>query len=784
MLCLEGNGALGQVSVRNRPDVFNEPLLFGAVKVKGAPGSARLLEGPVPGRKVFGPPLSGNGSKGKRYGLPRFEEVGFTGLFPFGEVRLRSEDYPLEAFVEGWSPFIPGEADDSSLPLAVVEYVLTNRSADEIEGTFSFHGENFMRTGEGGDSVEEGRHGFILKQEANVERPTDAGAFGVSLLEEGTMVDCRWFRGGWFDALTLLWKQIESAEGKAARPFETGRASPGGSVYAPFRLEAGQVKRFRVLLTWYVPVSDLRMGGDCGEVCPCGPEDYYQPWYGRRFPGVEAVTEYGVENLERLRAGSEAFRDCLAGCTLPQPVMDAVSANLSILKSPTVLRAEDGRIWAWEGCHDEKGCCFGSCTHVWNYAQALPHLFPELERTLRESEFGESQGDSGHQTFRTAIPIREQPHDGHAAADGQLGGLLKVYRDWRISGDTDWMRGLWPAMKGSLEYCIETWDPDRIGVLVEPHHNTYDIEFWGPDGMCSSFYLGALRAMVAMGQALGEPVDDYAGLYEKGRAYLEERLFNGEFFIQDIRWEGMRAGDPTEVKPMAGMDWPPEALELLQAEGPRYQYGSGCLSDGVIGDWMARVCGLEPILEPALVRRHLQSVFEHNFIRDLRHHVNPQRPGYALGREGGLVLCSWPRGGALSLPFPYSDEVWTGIEYEVASHLMCFGEVEAGLEIVRTARERYDGKVRNPFNEYECGHWYARALSSYALLQGLTGIRYDAVDRVLTIAPRIPGDFRSFLATATGFGTVGVRDGAPFVEVARGEIPFSEIRYEAFEGGS
>jgi len=125
----------------------------------------------------------------------------------------------------------------------------------------------------------------------------------------------------------------------------------------------------------------------------------------------------------------------------------------------------------------------------------------------------------------------------------------------------------------------------------------------------------------------------------------------------------------------------------------------------------------------------------------------------------------------------YSNEVWTGIEYQVASHLMLGGMVEEGLEVVRTCRDRYDGRSRNPFDEYECGHWYARAMSSYGLIQGLTGVRYDAVERVLHVEPRIPGDFRSFLSTATGYGTAGVRSGKPFLDVRSGTIEVARIDY-------
>jgi hypothetical protein len=191
------------------------------------------------------------------------------------------------------------------------------------------------------------------------------------------------------------------------------------------------------------------------------------------------------------------------------------------------------------------------------------------------------------------------------------------------------------------------------------------------------------------------------------------------------------------------------------------------------------VSGAGQVLDRAKVASHVASVHRYNLKKDLSTHANPQRPSYAYGNEGGLLLCTWPKGGALSLPFVYSDEVWTGIEYQVASHLMLMGLTKEGLEVVRICRDRYDGRIRNPFDEYECGHWYARALSSYAMLQGLSGARYDAVDRVLHLEPRVSGDFKSFLATASGYGTVGVRAGKPFLDVKSGTIDVKEIKYRA-----
>jgi hypothetical protein len=330
------------------------------------------------------------------------------------------------------------------------------------------------------------------------------------------------------------------------------------------------------------------------------------------------------------------------------------------------------------------------------------------------------------------------------------------------------MKSLFPYVKKSFDYCIRTWDPKKKGYLEEPHHNTYDIEFWGPDGMCTSFYLGALTAFIEMCKTLKEPYKEYQSLLNKGKKYIENDLFDGEYFIQKIQWEGLEAPNPVDVQSFGG-SYSSEAMALLKKEGPKYQYGTGCLSDGILGMWMASVCRLPEIIDNNMVKSHLEAVYKYNLRKTLLDHYNPQRPTYACGEDGGLLLCSWPKGGALSLPFVYSNEVWTGIEYQVASHLMLKGEVEKGLEIVRVCRDRYDGSVRNPFDEYECGHWYARAMASYGLLQGLTGIYYDAVDKTLYIDSRI-GDFKCFISARSGFGTVEFKAGRPILNVVYGTI--------------
>jgi len=924
MISMEGTGALSQVSLRHRPDVYHEPQAFAALHVKGAK-TARVLEGPVPMWKAFGSVAGnrfgepGNGLTGCTYGLPRFAGASFHARFPFATVSLADPPMPVAVEITGWSPFTPGAADDSSLPVAALEYRFKNRSAKAVKGMFSFHAAYLMMIADNA-RICTTRGGFVLEQPPARDKPEAEGAFAAFTDNTATAVDAAWFRGGWFDPLTMAWNHVSAGKVISRKPHAEGAPGIGASLYVPFALKPRAEKTIRLQLCWHVPRTSLRVGGaptpgaapfladgwrvsrlmptgdvtaaphrgldagweevptgsgfvdvhnlrgqsgivylarrvrveadcdrilhvghdggvrvfldgkpaaaasgtinpapatrttarvtlrrgeheivvaldradgkgwgifaslqepkvGCGAGCACNDASaFYAPWYASRFAGIEAVASYWRLHYDRLRAASAAFRDCFHDTTLPAEAVEAVAANLAILKSPTVLRQADGRLWGWEGCCSGLGCCHGSCTHVWNYAQSLPHLFPDLERTLRETEFLESQDERGHQSFRSALPIGPVDHGFHAAADGQLGGLMKLHREWRIGGDTAWLRKLWPAAKRSLDCCIETWDSDRTGTLVEPHHNTYHIEFWGADGMCTSFYAGALAAAVAMGKACGDDVAAYEDLFAKSRKAMATTLWNGSWFVQKVQWKGLRAGDPTDLQSYQ-KSYTPEALAILEREGPKYQYGTGVLSDGVLGDWIARCCGVGPVVDEKKTAKHLASVFRHNFRESLADHANPQRPGYAFPQEGGLLLCSWPKGDKPALPFIYSDEVWTGIEYQVASHLIMTGQVEEGLAIVRAVRRRYDGQWRNPFDEYECGHWYARAMSSYGLLQALSGARYDAVTKTLHLNPRVQGDFRAFLCTATGFGTVGMRKGKPFIEVRSGTILVDRIAY-------
>jgi uncharacterized protein (DUF608 family) len=802
-ICLNGYGGLQDFAIHERPATTALPSVwssnspeaaFAVLHIKGSSGVTKLIEGPFPPFKIFDQGLQGQGlRRGGFEGFPRFARCTFKGEYPFGEAQITDASVPLEVRLMGWNPLIPLDARNSGIPCVILEYTLHNTSHQPVEYQFSYH---LSHLAPGCKPEQSGSANTLIPGKGvflHNDEEVNAEAFGsasLTVIGDEPRIKGMWLRSPeWtYGSLTALWREVSTGAFTAndgSNSIDT-EGRNGASILLEGKLAPGESRTYPILITWHFPNCYIQAGGkpstDVRGNAGCrsmagGLPPLWRPYYASVWKDAREVALYVEKEYPSLRARTAKFKEALFSSSLPPYVLDAVSANLAILKSPTVLREANGNLWGWEGCFPDNGCCEGSCTHVWNYAQAFSNLYPQLERTLRELELVRSMDERGHVNFRGAIPEGPVDHSWHAAADGQLGGIMKLFRDWQISADSAWLKKMYPQAKRSLDYCIGTWDPDHRGGLFEPHHNTYDIEFWGPDGMCTSIYLGALSAMSQMAEAVGETSDAelYSDIAKRSSRLMDEQLFNGEYYQQKVQYQGLR--DTSFANSIAHVDENSSELQqLLKREGPKYQYGGGCLSDGVIGAWMARTYGIETPLSRNNVRSTLQAIFKNNFKIDLSEHANAQRPGYALGREPGLLLCSWPHGDKPTLPFIYSDEVWTGIEYQVASHLIQEGFVDEGLTIVKALRSRYDGRTRNPWNEYECGNWYARAMASYSLLGALAGFRYSAVERTLWFGPQLRiRPFESFFSTAFGFGTIALDDRAIRIRMIEGELPVEKL---------
>ena len=247
MIALEGTGAISHVSVRHHMEFFHAPCTFAALCVEGENGTlAKVLEGPVPHWKIFGQEGSGLGSGHTSYGLPRFEKASFLARFPFGIIELSDNEMPLDVQITGWNPFIPGNPDDSSLPVGSLEYTFTNKSNKSINAVFSFNTRNFMAVGEG-NSIKAMKNGFILRQDGSTAHPENEGAFAIYTNNDHTVVDHCWFKGGWWDSLTLTWENIQSATLLDNPPVMD--SAPGASLFVPLTIAPNQSQTVRLMMS-------------------------------------------------------------------------------------------------------------------------------------------------------------------------------------------------------------------------------------------------------------------------------------------------------------------------------------------------------------------------------------------------------------------------------------------------------------------------------------------------------------------------------------------------------
>jgi hypothetical protein len=444
-----------------------------------------------------------------------------------------------------------------------------------------------------------------------------------------------------------------------------------------------------------------------------------------------------------------------------------MAAQAAAVRSPVCFRTRDGRFFGFEGGNGAStladgrgagGSCPLNCTHVWNYAQAVASLFPELERSMRETELLHMLHPTGFLPHRVVVPL-DLPQFGDEiggpdlpALDGMLGCVLKVLRELRGGADREWLALLWPELRRLLDYVCDRWDAEGAGLLLGEQPNTYDIAFRGVDPFVGGLWLAALEAGARLAEVLGEAPLARA-LVERRRSgsdRYDELCWNGEYYHQLLRDED----DDSD------------------------QFGLGCLADQVVGQWWAHLLGLGYVLPRDRVREALRSIVRHNF-RDRIGEIAHDGRVFADGDDPGLVLCTWPNGGRPAVPFPYCDEVWTGVEYHVAAHCLYEGLHEEAERILSGVHARYSGARRNPYNHVECGDHYVRALAGWSVLDALAGVGYDADSGTLEL--RAVPDFR-------GPWSVGAACGRVTRESTRGgrtcsiELHAGELRVERVVG--
>jgi len=756
---LLGGIGTGNVSVGSRGqlcdwELFNSPnagtklaYTFFSLRTQQEGGDAqvRILE------SRFHPPYESSQGyiSDESAGIPRFEHARLAGEISRAVVELRDCNLPVDVDMTAFSPFIPLDADNSGIPAAVIRYKVINTAGTKLY--VSLAGSLCNAVGYKGDGlfntvVTEGKPENQYREEgdnkgifmSNPSLPADhlsggSMAFCMTGAANITAKPC-WavspnWNGAhefWYDFVTDGKLGVPAPEYACAKnPHYDGARLRIGSLCADFILEPKEVREIEFILTWHFPNRPARWPGHIF----CDPDDgrVVRNYYATQYSDAWDVLRYLRKNLSGLEKNTDAFRKAFYQTSLPAVMLDAMAANITVLRSTTCFRIEDGTFLGWEGTFDKTGSCEGNCSHVWNYQQTLAFLFPELERDMRRVNFLLETGEDGEMAYRSnsifGYPrfLKIPP-----ASDGQMGTIIQLYRDWKLSGDDGFLREMWSGAVRALDYAFTKWDQDGDFVFEAEQHNTYDIEFYGITSMINSIFYAALKAGEEMAAYLGddERVIRYKTARVEGSKRMDELLFNGEYYIQKMEDGGKH----------------------------HYQYREGCLSDQVLGQELAHVAGLGYILPEKHIKKALEAVYRHNFRSDMSEHINVQRV-FALNNDGGLLNCTWPNREKPVIPFIYSDEVWTGVEYQVSTHLIYEGYFDKALEIVEAVRGRYDGIKRNPWNEVECGNHYVRAMASWGLLLAASGFGFDLTKGEISFAPRISEeDFTCFFSTAKCWG--------------------------------
>lgn len=783
-----GRGNIAHVEIFNRPDRQRrlEKTFFAIwVKAENQAPVVKLLE-----REQF-PPYRESTHKYVG-GLPRMQEVSFTNAFPIQRWQFQDEMLPLTISMEAFNPFIPLAVSASSFPLAAFYWKLENPTEERIEVSLVLSMENPIK----GEALlnqayqANGLKGLSFKA-IEAESPNYDGGMLISTPYEDVTIQTHGYQGRWRDEAHIFWDDFRE-DGQLSPVTEDWRTSyfPTSYNLGTDRMAAVQVNvqlapketvQIPFYISWYFPNRIFESAEVFGiEEATNKP---FKNAYAERFTDESDVVAQFLPVEEELHKKTSQFATTLAHSSFPSYVKEALTTQAATLRTHLIQFTEKGNVHGFEGVLPTGWCCPGTCTHVWNYEQTLASLFPSLERKMREIEFFHNTFDNGFQTHRSVIPLGDYWFNGPAAADGQMGSIARVYREWKLSGDDQWLAKLWPKVQKALEFAWKgpgdvedarfrhqekqnAWDPQKIGLLSGLQHNTYDINFFGPTSMTTSLYLAALKACAEMAMVMNdqESADLYTNIYESGVSLMEDSLYNGRYFIQIISEENSNT-EEQEYEPPSGGEKPI----------PKYQYGDGCLSDQLLGQYIAFNAGLGYLVDSAKVNHALSEIYQHNFIQPLRNFSNVQRV-YGLNGESGVVLCTWPNDNRPALPFVYSDEIWTGVEYQVAASLIYAGMVDDGLQIVEAIQDRYDGFKRNPFEHDESGVHYARAMASWSLLLALSGVNYDGDKHILSFQPKMnERPFTTFWSTASAWGELVLSEKQAELTVLHGELRLKEL---------
>ncbi len=721
-----GDGDLRGWQIFNHVNLAAEiPYNFLAVFMKPPDGPARAY---VCQRDGIGP-------------LPGLEASGFRAEYPEPAVSFRIDDLNLLVIVTASSPLVPSDAEASSLPVIFFDVELLNYGQPVkaaamlcVTNTVGWDGYQEIRGLKCPSLGRNWSRSIVLTAGEKRGRAVEMGAdidkaspgFGTMIAAAAEPASTA---AGCPDIRELL--EQFARTGSVGGPSRAGPTAPGRThlcaIVKPLSdSDDGLLRQYgsaSFLFAWHFPNRFREWAGSRGKY-------RVGNWYSRYGGNARQIAERVLHKIHYLTDQTDEFRFSFwRASTWPRWLAECLAAHIASARSPLVMWLEDGTVAGFEGLREREGCCPMNCTHVYNYAQTIAFLWPELERRMRELELSVQMMPNGLIRHRVNLPL-SLPRTTGPAVDGHLGTILKAYRETLMCPDLSWLRKWWPKIKRAMDAAMENWDADGNGIIEGPQWNTYDCYFYGANTYTGTLYLAALRAAEEMAKRVGDSraASRYRERFEIGRRNLDRICWR-----EDLGYY----------------------VQVYDADRyTQHQWGIGCLADQLIGQWWADLLGLGPLLPPEHIRRALNSILVNNWRRGFT--AEPYHHRYP-GEDMGLINCTWPYGDRPGRPVNYADGIWTGVEYEVAAEMIYQGLVQKGLLVARAARSRFDGRRRNPFDEPECGHHYARPMSSWSLLLALSGVRVDGPAGLVSIERFAKGTRRWLVTWPEGWGMVTTR---------------------------
>lgn len=725
---------------------------------------------------------------------PGVESITYTGEYPFARLDYTIPDSTIGVSLEAWNPMIPGNVRDSGIPVALFTFTLTNPGSRTVTadlwatlqngvGFDAVSAVNGVRNEGYGGNQNTVVHlpGFTAINMTNSELETDElhyGSMALAMLGDNVRTVCGWtdlddflsmhVRGGGTDDRISV---EDSPEGETWN----------GAVTQSLRIPGGESRSVTVAMAWHFPNQVNQWGQPAHPVNDNKTQFYVGRAYNNWFPDALAALSYTHQNLERLERETRSYHEAMFDSTLPRTVLSRVSSQASLVRCPSTFIDEKDVFYGFEGCNcavadwwagPTGGCCPLNCTHVWHYAQTAGALFPSLEESMQETAL-ESQmmadGSIPHRTnyplYLNNIPVLAIGGPDRPALDGMLGVILRSYRQVRRGASDEWLDERWPELKKLTEHLFAQFDPDATGILTGQQAHTYDQSAYGANTFIGSLWQASLLAMEKMAEIQGEPAlaQTCRARFLKGVEAYDKTTWKDDYYIQIVDWE----------------------------RHPNDNWGEGCLSDQLMGQWWADMLDLGDVLPRGHVHTATASIMKYNF-HDKLPHIPYSRRMFASDGEPGLLVCSWPHGNRPETPVRYRDEVWTGIEYEVAALLVYEGMADDGVRVTAGVDKRHDGTIRNPFNETECGDHYVRAMSSWSVLEALSGFLYDHQAKRVEFGPRlmVDGMFKSFFTGGGAWGAYSQQNSGNTrdcrMDVRNGALTLREfaMRYDSARSGA